>query len=207
MSVKIGNKQYKMVVERLNEMKEDVKGKYDLTTKIVDAELNNGALIKATLVLERGKYTGHAYEKEGANFINEQSHIENCETSAIGRALASAGYAGNEFASAEEVANAKVQQKNKAAARKNNGGAKKTTRAKNKVTALDGMITVAQISMLEKLMVNELVTDDERGKVKSWMKTDSATEEKASTQIANIKKAIKEREEINRGEMINAGNG
>ena len=30
--------------------------------------------------------TGHAYEKEGSSFINKTSYIENCETSAIGRA-------------------------------------------------------------------------------------------------------------------------
>ena len=56
-------------------------------------------------------FTGHAYEVQGAGFINKTSHVENAETSAIGRALASAGYiGGTEFASAEEVANAVKQQ-------------------------------------------------------------------------------------------------
>ena len=31
--------------------------------------------------------TGHAREKEGDSFINKTSYLENCETSAIGRAL------------------------------------------------------------------------------------------------------------------------
>ncbi len=31
--------------------------------------------------------TGHAQEKEGSSFINKVSYIENCETSAVGRAL------------------------------------------------------------------------------------------------------------------------
>lgn len=31
--------------------------------------------------------TGHAQEKENSSFINKASYIENCETSAIGRAL------------------------------------------------------------------------------------------------------------------------
>lgn len=55
--------------------------------------------------------TGHAYEKEGSSFINETSYIENCETSAVGRALSWLGL-GIEasIASYEEVANAKKNQ-------------------------------------------------------------------------------------------------
>ena len=64
-------------------------------------------------------FTGHAYEVQGAGFINKTSHVENAETSAIGRALASAGYiGGTEFASAEEVANAVKQQANPTPTRK-----------------------------------------------------------------------------------------
>jgi hypothetical protein len=37
--------------------------------------------------------TGFAYEKEGSTPVNKTSHIENAETSAIGRALANYGYA------------------------------------------------------------------------------------------------------------------
>lgn len=51
--------------------------------------------------------TGTAYENEGASNINRTSYIENCETSAVGRALGFAGFgiAGG-IASAEEVARA-----------------------------------------------------------------------------------------------------
>ena len=34
---------------------------------------------------------GHAYEKEDSSFINKTSYIENCETSAVGRALGMCG--------------------------------------------------------------------------------------------------------------------
>ena len=55
--------------------------------------------------------TGHAYEKEGSTFINKTSYIENCETSAVGRAL---GFVGigieTSIASYEEVQNAKANQ-------------------------------------------------------------------------------------------------
>ena len=55
--------------------------------------------------------TGTAYEKEGSTFINKTSYIENCETSAVGRALGMAGFGIDvSVASAEEVQNAIVQQ-------------------------------------------------------------------------------------------------
>ena len=51
--------------------------------------------------------TGHAYEKENSTFINKTSYIENCETSAVGRALAMCGIGiDTSVASAEEVQNA-----------------------------------------------------------------------------------------------------
>lgn len=55
--------------------------------------------------------TGHAMEKEGSSFINKTSHIENCETSAVGRALAMLGFEiKKSIASKEEVENAQLQQ-------------------------------------------------------------------------------------------------
>lgn len=55
--------------------------------------------------------TGIAYEKEGSTFINKTSYIENCETSAVGRALGNAGIGiDTSVASAEEVQNAIIQQ-------------------------------------------------------------------------------------------------
>lgn len=51
--------------------------------------------------------TGTAYEKENSTFINKTSYIENCETSAVGRALGMAGFGIDvSVASAEEVVNA-----------------------------------------------------------------------------------------------------
>lgn len=55
--------------------------------------------------------TGLAYEKEGSTFINKTSYIENCETSAVGRALGMLGIGiDGSVASAEEVQNAIIQQ-------------------------------------------------------------------------------------------------
>lgn len=56
--------------------------------------------------------TGHAYEKESSSFINKTSYIENCETSAVGRALGMCGFGiDTSVCSAEELTNAINNQK------------------------------------------------------------------------------------------------
>lgn len=55
--------------------------------------------------------SGTAYEKEGSSFINKTSYIENCETSAVGRALGMAGFGiDTSIRSAEEMQNVDLQQ-------------------------------------------------------------------------------------------------
>lgn len=58
--------------------------------------------------------TGMAYEKEENGFINKTSYIENCETSAVGRALGflALGIDGGGICSAEELMNAIRNQEN-----------------------------------------------------------------------------------------------
>ena len=125
MPVNIKGKEYKTVAERILELNSNTNGNYSIHTEILNDNVHEYVLMKATLTLpvEFGPteetseafhcFTGHAYEVQGAGFINKTSHVENAETSAIGRALASAGYVGGtEFASADEVANAVKQQAN-----------------------------------------------------------------------------------------------
>ena len=83
-----------------------------ITTEIIS---NDGGRVtmKATVADETGKVlaTGLAQEKENAGFVNKTSFIENCETSAIGRAMAMLSIGSDEsMASAEELANALKQQ-------------------------------------------------------------------------------------------------
>ena len=47
--------------------------------------------------------SGYAEERRGAGNVNRTSHLENCETSAIGRALANLGYATKKRPSREEM--------------------------------------------------------------------------------------------------------
>ena len=58
--------------------------------------------------------TGTAFEKQDSTFINKTSYIENCETSAVGRALGMCGFGiDTSVASYEEVQNAIANQNKK----------------------------------------------------------------------------------------------
>ena len=111
MPVNIKGTPYKKVVERLNEFHEDHKDNKSIMTEIIQFK-DGVVVIKAAVKIGDNVFTGHAYEEIGSSQVNETSALENGETSAIGRALASAGYAGSEFASADEVQNAMHKQKN-----------------------------------------------------------------------------------------------
>ena len=83
-----------------------------IKTELVSLE-NGVCVIKATVGVGETMIlgTGYAYEKEGSTFINKTSYIENCETSAVGRALGMAGFGIDvSVASAEEVQNAIINQ-------------------------------------------------------------------------------------------------
>lgn len=85
-----------------------------IVTEIKQIE-NGSVIIQATIYAdyENDKLlaTGIAQEKEGSTYINKTSYIENCETSAVGRALGFLGIGiDTSIASAEEVQNAIVNQ-------------------------------------------------------------------------------------------------
>lgn len=91
-------------------------GKYPegrILTEILDWK-DGVVVMKATVYRDSSDIiaaTGHAYEKEGSSFINKTSALENCETSACGRALAMLGFEiKKSIASKEEVANAMLNQ-------------------------------------------------------------------------------------------------
>ena len=70
---------------------------------------NGVCIFRANIIDDKGTLlgTGTAYEKEDSSFINKTSYIENCETSAVGRALGMCGFGIDvSVASAEEVQNA-----------------------------------------------------------------------------------------------------
>lgn len=81
--------------------------------------------------------TGTAYEKESSSYINKTSYMENCETSAVGRALGMVGLGiDTSVASAEEVTNAIHQQEQMA-----DDGKKATKQKAERAMADDPLIT------------------------------------------------------------------
>lgn len=84
-----------------------------IETEMISNE--NGVCIFRVKIYNEDKLlaTGTAYEKENSTFINKTSYIENCETSAVGRALGICGFGiDTSVASAEEVSNAIANQEN-----------------------------------------------------------------------------------------------
>jgi len=76
-----------------------------IETSILSNE-NGVCVMEAVIKDETGKILakGHAFETQGASYINKTSYIENCETSAIGRALGVLGIgAETSIASKEEI--------------------------------------------------------------------------------------------------------
>lgn len=89
----IKGKQYVEVNERIKYFRfaEDYKG-WSISSEIIhlDAE---GCVIKTTVCDADGlvKATGFAQEDKASSYINKTSFVENCETSAVGRALGMLG--------------------------------------------------------------------------------------------------------------------
>jgi len=112
-TVNIKDKPYVLVQHRLLEF-HNLYPNGSISTEIV-SDTNDSVVMITTVtpdvkVPER-TFTGVSAEVRGSTFINKTSHYENCETSSRGRALAGLGIGVEEScASAEEVANAMIQQ-------------------------------------------------------------------------------------------------
>lgn len=100
--------------------------------------------------------TGHAYEKEGSTFINKTSYIENCETSAVGRALGMAGFGiDTSVASAEEVQNAINNQPDPTWAKAIEAECKRTGKTKKEIY---GYYTIKDDSQLTPQIFKSIMT-------------------------------------------------
>ena len=110
--VRIGNKDYVTVAKRVNDFRLEKKFEgYAIITsvKLMD-DMKVVVLCEIKDAADRIVATGHSEEFRQSSKVNRTSALENCETSAIGRALACIGIGGTEFASANEVQNAIAQQ-------------------------------------------------------------------------------------------------
>jgi hypothetical protein len=109
----IRGKQYVEVNERIKFFRqEDQYKNWTIMSEftVLDSEQ---AVCRTTIADDTGRViaTGHAHEMQGASNINKTSYVENCETSAIGRALAMLGIGiDTSIASANEVSDAIAKQ-------------------------------------------------------------------------------------------------
>lgn len=115
--VNIRGKQYQTVAKRVVDFRK-AHPTWVIDTRIKPpAELpeclHDCVVVQARICDEDGNIvaTGHAEERPGSSNINKTSALENCETSAVGRALAFLGLGGDYgIASADEVLRAVSQQ-------------------------------------------------------------------------------------------------
>ena len=109
----IRGKAYVEVNERIKFFRQETK--YDGWGIHTDINMLDGSqcLCKCTITNGDGEVIaqGHAHEVQGSSNINKTSYIENCETSAVGRALAMLGIGiDTSIASANEVNDAIAKQ-------------------------------------------------------------------------------------------------
>ena len=99
-----GNKKYTEVFIRVEIFRKAFGTDLGIKTEII---LNDGkfVIVKATIENKDGHVIGSglAEEVRGSSNVNKTSAVENCETSAIGRALASLGLHGGTYASLNEI--------------------------------------------------------------------------------------------------------
>lgn len=100
---------YETVEERIKRFYKDNKTGRIITeniTTLQDRQVSTW-VVKAYVYLDdqtdKPKATGLAFEVDGQGMANKTSALENAETSAIGRALANAGYSGNKRTSRQEM--------------------------------------------------------------------------------------------------------
>jgi sulfur carrier protein ThiS len=99
-----GGKMYLQVVHRVEAFRRTVGADYGIDTEIL-VDDGHRVVVKAIVTNKDGITVGSGMAEEirGQGHVNTTSALENAETSAIGRALASLGLSGGEYASANEM--------------------------------------------------------------------------------------------------------
>ena len=108
-----GGKKYTEVFVRVEAFRQAFGTELGIDTLIL-VDDGKRVVVKATIISKEGLTVGSGLAEEirGQGNVNKTSALENAETSAIGRALASLGLHGGSYASANEIA--AVQRKEKA---------------------------------------------------------------------------------------------
>ena len=157
--VQINGKDYVTVAERLALLHDQ----YDnvmIETEILrfDEEI---VLVKAVLKIEEKQFIGHAQEIIGSSKVNSTSALENAETSAVGRALAFAGFGVHGgIASADEIFKAENRT--------------------SKVSETKEIATENQMDKIKSLLHEPLITDPERERIKKIIADNTLDKRSAS---------------------------
>lgn len=110
-TINIKGKEYVEVSTRIKALKENFKD-YSIETEIINFTPEY-ILMKAIIKNENGRImaTGTAMEEKTSSMVNKTSFVENCESSAVGRALGMLGIGIDQsIASYEEVRNVEIQE-------------------------------------------------------------------------------------------------
>ena len=92
-TITIQRNEYVMVNEKVKFFRSEPQYKdWSIESDIIKHE-NNDVIVKTVIRDTKGviRSTGLAHEVAGSTRINSTSHVENCETSAIGRAMSGLG--------------------------------------------------------------------------------------------------------------------
>ena len=118
--INIKGKEYVEVNERVIYFRQNFGTKeemFGINTQIVEWDKENKEVIARAWITDQKDRTvasglAHESQHDKSSFVNATSYVENCETSAIGRALAAMGIGIEDaYASADEVQRAVEQQK------------------------------------------------------------------------------------------------
>lgn len=163
-TVNIKGKEYVEVNTRIKYFRQNFKD-WSLTSELVELT-NESVLIKAVIRNPEGRIiaSGYAHEEKASSYINKTSFIENCETSAWGRALGNLGIGiDSSVASYEEVKTAIQKQETQTPKKAKQGAVLTPNDSERWSKAAD----YAFKNGTTKLFSMYVLSDEDKGKMKS----------------------------------------
>ena len=167
-TVNIKGKEYVEVNTRIKYFRQNFKD-WSLTSELVELT-NESVLIKAVIRNPEGRIiaSGYAQEEKASSYINKTSFIENCETSAWGRALGNLGIGiDSSVASYEEVKTAIQKQETQTPKKAKQGAALTPNDSERWSKAIqyafkngcDKLFSIYELSSEHKKQISEEVLD------------------------------------------------
>lgn len=168
-TVNIKGKEYVEVNTRIKYFRQNFKD-WSLTSELVELT-NESVLIKAVIRNPEGRIiaSGYAHEEKASSYINKTSFIENCETSAWGRALGNLGIGIDSSVASYEEAKTAIQKQETQTPKKAKQGAKVLTPNESErwskaveyafKNGCDKLFSIYELSSEHKRQISEEVLD------------------------------------------------